>query len=191
MVCINTMTLQQLLTDDLWRKIYDYDYTMYPVNRASRELVNKERNRAATVISRFIKRNKIFDEMPIMFMADFHSAEEQTNRNAVGRERTETLGSASRLSLLPGVGQLRRRIDFRNALPRGMRSPRLRARSRHHEAVGTDVNVLTWDCIRHPDRRIAAHQWAGQTQPMRGRVGHRIGAKGRGHKLHLPHRARP
>lgn len=73
MVCINTMTLQQLLTDDLWRKIYEYDYTMYPVNRASRELVNKERNRAATIISRFIKRNKIFDEMPIMFMADFYS----------------------------------------------------------------------------------------------------------------------
>ena len=67
------MTLRQLLTDDLWRKIYEYDYSMIPVNSVSRDFVNKRRNEAAVTIQRFINRNKIFNKMPVMFMTDFYA----------------------------------------------------------------------------------------------------------------------
>jgi hypothetical protein len=67
------MTIQQLLTDDIWRKIYEYDYSMIPVNRVSRYFVNNRRNEAAVTIQRFVTRNKIFDKLPVMFMSDFYS----------------------------------------------------------------------------------------------------------------------
>ena len=62
-----------VLCDELWRNIYEYDYHMPPINKVSYDFIQKIRNDASIKIQMMYRRHGLgkHTTMPIMFMDDF------------------------------------------------------------------------------------------------------------------------
>jgi hypothetical protein len=60
-----------ILNDDVLLKIYDYNLHLFPVNKNIQMYVKERKDRAARIIQQMARNQKIYSQMPILFLNDF------------------------------------------------------------------------------------------------------------------------
>jgi hypothetical protein len=60
------------LNDDIILNIYSYDFTLLPFNKLTRKYLNNHRNNSACIIQKMFRKNKIYQQLPILFTSELY-----------------------------------------------------------------------------------------------------------------------